>query len=82
MRRSRLHSLYEIILGVSNMNIEEITEEEYDKYLKKLIDSGDDMISLRAYSDMDEKNSLKQNINLKYYRNGSRVYWVTTDGMC
>jgi hypothetical protein len=63
-------------------NIEEITEQEYDSSLKKLIDSKDDTTSLRAYSDMDEKNSIKQNINLKYYKEGSRVYWTIMDGMC
>jgi hypothetical protein len=63
-------------------NIEEITEQEYDEYLKKLIDSKDDFVSLRAYLDMDEKNSIKKNIDLKYYRDGNRFYWVMTDGMC
>jgi len=64
------------------MSIEEITEKEYDECLKKLIDSDDDTTSLRAYSDMDEKNSVKQNINLKYYKDRSRVYWTMMDGMC
>lgn len=54
----------------------EITEEEFDSFLNNKIKSEDDFESFAAYSDLEEKNSVKKNVDLKYYKHKNYVFWV------
>jgi len=54
----------------------EITEEEFDKFLEDKIKNKDSFESSVAYFDLEEKNDIKKNVDLKYYKSKNSVYWV------
>jgi hypothetical protein len=54
----------------------EITEEEFDKFLEDKIKNKDSFESSVAYFDLEEKNDIKKNVDLKYYKHKNYVYWV------
>jgi hypothetical protein len=54
--------------------LEEITEKEFDDFLKKKIQSENDIESFLAFQQKDEKENMKRHLDIKYYKQGDEVY--------